>query len=49
MIPDQVREAIATGSTVTVTGLAELLPGLSSAGASPIGRRPTSTPPSSCR
>ena len=37
VIPDQVREAIATGETVTVTGLAELLPGLSSAGASPIG------------
>ena len=37
VIPDQVREVIATGETVTVTGLAELLPGLSSAGASPIG------------
>ena len=31
------REAIATGETVTVTGLADLLPGLSSAGASPVG------------
>ena len=37
VIPDQVREAITTGEPVTVTGLAELLPGLSSAGASPIG------------
>ena len=37
VIPDQVRDAMATGETVTVTGLAELLPGLSSAGASPIG------------
>jgi hypothetical protein len=37
VIPDQVREVIASGETVTVSGLAELLPGLSSAGASPIG------------
>jgi serine phosphatase RsbU (regulator of sigma subunit) len=37
VIPDQVREAIATGETQTVTGLATLLPGLSSAGASPAG------------
>ena len=37
VIPDQVREAIASGETVVVTGLAELLPGLSSAGASPVG------------
>jgi serine phosphatase RsbU (regulator of sigma subunit) len=38
VIPDQVREVISTGETVTVTGLAELLPGLSSAGASPVGQ-----------
>jgi hypothetical protein len=37
VIPDQVRQAIATGEAVTVTGLAQLLPGLSMAGASPVG------------
>ncbi|MFP5372693.1 MAG: GAF domain-containing protein, partial [Actinomycetes bacterium] len=37
VIPSQVRQAIASGEAVTVTGLAELLPGLSRAGASPIG------------
>ncbi|TFV86252.1 SpoIIE family protein phosphatase [Blastococcus sp. CT_GayMR16] len=38
VIPDQVREVIATGQTQTVTGLAERLPGLSSVGASPAGQ-----------
>jgi hypothetical protein len=38
VIPEQVRQAIVTGETVTVTGLAELLPGLSLAGASPAGQ-----------
>jgi serine phosphatase RsbU (regulator of sigma subunit) len=37
VIPEQVRKAIATGQPSTVTGLAELQPGLSSAGASPAG------------
>ena len=37
VIPDQVRQAIVTGEAVTVTGLADLLPGLSMAGASPVG------------
>ena len=37
VIPDQVRRAIGSGEAVTVTGLADLLPGLSMAGASPIG------------
>jgi serine phosphatase RsbU (regulator of sigma subunit) len=37
VFPAQVREAIATGATVTTTGLAAALPGLSRAGASPAG------------
>jgi serine phosphatase RsbU (regulator of sigma subunit)/PAS domain-containing protein len=37
VIPEQVREAIATGEGQTVTGLARLLPGLSAVGASPAG------------
>jgi serine phosphatase RsbU (regulator of sigma subunit) len=37
VIPVQVRQAIVTGEAVTVTGLADLLPGLSMAGASPVG------------
>jgi serine phosphatase RsbU (regulator of sigma subunit)/PAS domain-containing protein len=37
VIPEQVREAIATGEGQTVTGLARLLPGLSGVGASPAG------------
>ena len=37
VLPDQVREAIDTGNPVTVTGLADLLPGLSLPGASPVG------------
>jgi serine phosphatase RsbU (regulator of sigma subunit) len=37
VIPDQVRKAIATGQPSTVTGLDQLQPGLSSAGASPAG------------
>jgi serine phosphatase RsbU (regulator of sigma subunit) len=37
VIPDQVRQAIVTGEAVTVTGLADLLPGLSMSGASPVG------------
>jgi serine phosphatase RsbU (regulator of sigma subunit) len=37
VIPEQVREAIDTGTSSTVTGLAELLPALSSRGASPAG------------
>jgi serine phosphatase RsbU (regulator of sigma subunit) len=36
VIPEQVRKVIDTGTTQTVTGLAELLPGLSMAGASPV-------------
>ncbi len=43
VIPHQVRQAIASGEPVTVTGLAELLPGLSSAGASPIGEEDVHT------
>jgi hypothetical protein len=38
VIPEQVREVIRTGAAVTVTGLAELLPGLSLIGASPVGQ-----------
>ena len=37
VIPEQVRKVIATGGAQTVTGLAELLPGLASVGASPVG------------
>jgi serine phosphatase RsbU (regulator of sigma subunit) len=37
VIPEQVREAIDTGTSSTVTGLAELLPALSSRGAIPAG------------
>jgi serine phosphatase RsbU (regulator of sigma subunit) len=37
VIPEHVRAAIETGTAQTVTGLASLLPGLSSAGASPAG------------
>jgi hypothetical protein len=37
VIPEQVHKVIQTGSPQTVTGLAELLPGLSSAGASSAG------------
>jgi serine phosphatase RsbU (regulator of sigma subunit) len=37
VIPEQVRKAIDSRSAQVVTGLAALLPGLSSAGASPIG------------
>jgi serine phosphatase RsbU (regulator of sigma subunit) len=37
VIAEHVRKAIETGSVQTVTGLAELLPGLSRAGASPAG------------
>jgi serine phosphatase RsbU (regulator of sigma subunit) len=37
IFPAQVREAIATGATVTTTGLAAALPGLSRTGASPAG------------
>jgi serine phosphatase RsbU (regulator of sigma subunit) len=37
VIPEQVREAIDTGTSSTVTCLAELLPALSSRGASPAG------------
>ena len=37
VIPVQVRQAVVTGEAVTVTGLADLLPGLSLAGASLIG------------
>jgi serine phosphatase RsbU (regulator of sigma subunit) len=37
VIPDQVSEAIDTGSPVMVSGLADLLPGLSRPGASPVG------------
>jgi Stage II sporulation protein E (SpoIIE)/GAF domain/PAS fold len=37
VIPAQVHKAIDTGTGATVTGLAELLPGLSRAGASPAG------------
>jgi serine phosphatase RsbU (regulator of sigma subunit)/PAS domain-containing protein len=37
VIPEQVRQAIATGEGQTVTGLARLLPGLSGVGASPAG------------
>ncbi|WP_104524287.1 SpoIIE family protein phosphatase [Blastococcus atacamensis] len=36
-IPEQVRQAMVTGQTRTVTGLASQLPGLSTAGAGPIG------------
>ena len=36
-IPEQVRKAIATGQPSTVTGLDQLHPGLSAAGASPVG------------
>ena len=43
VIPAQVRQAIASGEPVTVTGLAELLPGLASAGASPIGEEDVHT------
>lgn len=37
VIPEQVAKAIGTASVQTVTGLGDLLPGLSSAGASPVG------------
>jgi serine phosphatase RsbU (regulator of sigma subunit) len=37
VFPAQVREAMATGSVVTTSGLATALPGLSRAGASPAG------------
>ncbi|MCW2699248.1 MAG: Serine phosphatase RsbU, regulator of sigma subunit [Blastococcus sp.] len=38
VIPEQVRTVLDTGAAQTVTGLAELLPGLSSAGASTVGQ-----------
>ena len=37
VLPERVHEAVATGDAQTVTGLASLLPGLSQAGASPVG------------
>jgi PAS domain-containing protein len=37
LMPEHVRKAVCTGSAQTVTGLADLLPGLSRAGASPAG------------
>jgi hypothetical protein len=37
VVPESARTAIATGEAQTVTGLARLLPGLSSGGASPAG------------
>jgi len=43
VIPEQVRKAIATGQPSTVTGLAELQPGLSSAGANPAGEEDVHT------
>ena len=43
VIPSQVRQVIASGEPVTVSGLAELLPGLSSAGASPVGEEDVHT------
>jgi serine phosphatase RsbU (regulator of sigma subunit) len=43
VFPAQVREAIATHSMITTTGLAALLPGLSSAGASPAGEADVDT------
>jgi serine phosphatase RsbU (regulator of sigma subunit) len=43
VIPDQVREAMATGIAQTVTGLDALLPGLSSAGASSAGEADVQT------
>ena len=43
VISQQVREAVSAGSAQTVTGLAALLPGLSSAGASPAGEADVQT------
>jgi serine phosphatase RsbU (regulator of sigma subunit) len=43
ILPDQVLEAVATGETVTATGLAARLTGLSRAGASPAGEADVDT------
>jgi hypothetical protein len=43
VFPPQVREAIATHSMITTTGLATVLPGLSSRGASPAGEADVDT------
>lgn len=43
VIPQQVRDAVSTGATQTVSGLAALLPGISRAGASPAGEADVQT------